>query len=101
MWLKPENRCLVPANSFAEYAPVAALYGARLARCRRVRLAARSLEGCLAQRLTAPIAPLVGKIALERQALRFEDETFDAFRTERMLMRMFPTPSVPSLRWCA
>jgi putative SOS response-associated peptidase YedK len=21
MWLKPENRCLVPANSFAEYAP--------------------------------------------------------------------------------
>jgi putative SOS response-associated peptidase YedK len=20
-WLKPENRCLVPANSFAEYAP--------------------------------------------------------------------------------
>ena len=22
MWLKPENRCLVPANSFAEYAPV-------------------------------------------------------------------------------
>src|ERR1700747_1288673 len=22
-WLKPENRCLVPANSFAEYAPKA------------------------------------------------------------------------------
>jgi putative SOS response-associated peptidase YedK len=22
MWLKPESRCLVPANSFAEYAPV-------------------------------------------------------------------------------
>jgi putative SOS response-associated peptidase YedK len=22
-WLKPENRCLVPANSFAEYAPEA------------------------------------------------------------------------------
>jgi putative SOS response-associated peptidase YedK len=21
LWLKPENRCLVPANSFAEYAP--------------------------------------------------------------------------------
>ena len=21
MWLKPGNRCLVPANSFAEYAP--------------------------------------------------------------------------------
>jgi putative SOS response-associated peptidase YedK len=21
MWLKPENRCLVPFNSFAEYAP--------------------------------------------------------------------------------
>jgi putative SOS response-associated peptidase YedK len=21
MWLKPESRCLVPANSFAEYAP--------------------------------------------------------------------------------
>ena len=21
VWLKPENRCLVPANSFAEYAP--------------------------------------------------------------------------------
>jgi putative SOS response-associated peptidase YedK len=21
MWLKPENPCLVPANSFAEYAP--------------------------------------------------------------------------------
>jgi hypothetical protein len=21
MWLRPENRCLVPANSFAEYAP--------------------------------------------------------------------------------
>ena len=21
MWLKPENRCLVPDNSFAEYAP--------------------------------------------------------------------------------
>jgi putative SOS response-associated peptidase YedK len=21
MWLKPENRCLVPVNSFAEYAP--------------------------------------------------------------------------------
>jgi hypothetical protein len=21
MWLKPENRCLVPANSFADYAP--------------------------------------------------------------------------------
>jgi putative SOS response-associated peptidase YedK len=21
IWLKPENRCLVPANSFAEYAP--------------------------------------------------------------------------------
>ena len=21
-WLKPENRCLVPVNSFAEYAPV-------------------------------------------------------------------------------
>jgi hypothetical protein len=21
MWLKPENRCLVPANRFAEYAP--------------------------------------------------------------------------------
>ena len=21
MWLKPENRCLVPANSFAEYSP--------------------------------------------------------------------------------
>jgi putative SOS response-associated peptidase YedK len=21
MWLKPANRCLVPANSFAEYAP--------------------------------------------------------------------------------
>jgi hypothetical protein len=21
MWLKPENRCLVPANSFAKYAP--------------------------------------------------------------------------------
>jgi putative SOS response-associated peptidase YedK len=21
MWLKPENRCLIPANSFAEYAP--------------------------------------------------------------------------------
>src|SRR5262249_56149400 len=21
MWLKPENRCLVPANSFAEYTP--------------------------------------------------------------------------------
>ena len=20
-WLKPENRCLIPANSFAEYAP--------------------------------------------------------------------------------
>jgi putative SOS response-associated peptidase YedK len=20
-WFKPENRCLVPANSFAEYAP--------------------------------------------------------------------------------
>jgi putative SOS response-associated peptidase YedK len=22
-WLKPENRCLVPVNSFAEYAPAA------------------------------------------------------------------------------
>jgi putative SOS response-associated peptidase YedK len=26
-WLKPENRCLVPFNSFAEYAPLTALAG--------------------------------------------------------------------------
>jgi hypothetical protein len=38
-WLKPENRCLVPANSFSEYAPLP-----NLATARRMSSGSRSMK---------------------------------------------------------
>jgi hypothetical protein len=69
-WLKPENRCLVPANSFAEYAPEPS------------RSAPRHHEArCCIDGVANSVVPMARADALRRTA--FELERWDQQTSRR------------------